>query len=604
MKRPMDILRSRLQPLLGESRTREVLGRFQSEIPLYLSAHSKEDSKVFRAFIQFFEFNYRNPLYSVIDEDRYHLVLHEFEEEYVAIVLKFTEQGPSGIDIMDLERDLVDLTSRSEEFNMTVELGDLIGNLILRTIRRPLLLFKRWRLRKGRLLKSMLDDPVSAEMWYSIEYVSPILNRFLFRLPYFRQLRGDTDLIDLVFFAMQTGDEFLDGVIDDMRKAGRLDELLDDLRTDTGRWEFYEKNGRICVSGQLADLAGDIMTYGYSSKYDCSYSFLYERLVRTVDELNTRLENLAENASLRLAIIDFFNFCLSTAKDDIYFVARYGDTPVPLPFIRWHFRKKNDMVMMKWILLRSQALMLPLIGESKLREWGAFLHNAQLFDDLRDVKIDMGLQPNVLHSLSFYTYKEEWNWLLENAERLPAHLVLKDILDVNFNMPRSVLHCMTFARVDGLKNFDWLTIKGAHLHWHWHWMSSSSKYKEGSSKKFLLKEYFNGSRHSTGSYLMDMALESIHRLQSLMADEKLSISLRSGYLFDMLMYDSVFRDRVSKHASLKQRYLLKMNGFFIGPGLRSELLTKTLKVELSRADVSLSEVEKTLLVQVLDEDVF
>lgn len=570
------ILRDLLSRSLDDKEIDDLLHDYHKNRSIYAD-QAKENNEE-SLLLQHLEFNYTNPFYSPIDSERVSLIIKALRVHLgIQAEFSFQAEDQDSFSLIHLARRYSELSKAENSISVSRELRLLLGNLSLRTIRRPLLILKRLSLRRGKLLKEMLDDPISAEMWYSIEYVSPIHNRFLFKLPYRRQLRGDTDIVDLVFFAMQTGDEYLDGVVDDMREAGRLDELADTLKRNPKAWEFtLDEKERIRVSEDLNQEVGEEIRQGISHKYSKSYEQLYERLVLTIHDINYRLANKPDKVEKAEAICDYFNFCLSTAKDDIYFIHRYGKTPVPLGYLRWHFHKKNNLVMIRWIELRALFLDLPLVDESGKYEWGSFLHSAQLFDDLRDVKIDHGLQPNIIHSLAFYHYREEWDWFMKNQQELSVHLPLSQMLDVNFNMCRSVLHCMTFARAEGLKNMAWLTIKGAHLHWKWHWMSSSSKYKEGANMKFLLKDYFKSLRHATGSYVIDIAAESIQRLQGLMEDEELNIQIRSGYLFDILMYDSRFQKEVRRMASRRERYLLRMNGFFSSPELKTSLLKAVL----------------------------
>jgi hypothetical protein len=107
-------------------------------------------------------------------------------------------------------------------------------------------------------------------------------------------------------------------------------------------------------------------------------------------------------------------------------------------------------------------------------------------------------------------------------------------------------------------------------------MSSSSKYKDGGSKQFLLGNYFKEYDSVTNNYLIDISLETISRLRKLW-EVQMPIELRLGYVFDMLMYDSRFRKAARKMASWREKYLLKMNGFFISPEVKINILKAVLR---------------------------
>src|SRR5699024_7436867 len=98
------------------------------------------------------------------------------------------------------------------------------------------------------------------------------------------------------------------------------------------------------------------------------------------------------------------------------------------------------------------------------------LSSFQVFDDLKDIWVDFGKQPNYPLQIAATRYPEEYA-ALQTA--MPSS---KRVLDQNeppwlaTRVPQTVLTCLRLARLMALAHFDWFTFYVADYRWRRNWL--------------------------------------------------------------------------------------------------------------------------------------
>src|SRR5690606_36353859 len=128
-------------------------------------------------------------------------------------------------------------------------------------------------------------------------------------------------------------------------------------------------------------------------------------------------------------------------------------------------------VMMRSIALRMALLDVPLDAHlGPLRAWGHVLASFQIFDDLKDLFVDLDKQPNYLLQLAATHYPEEHARLRDAAPLARRALDLDEPSAIARRAPRAVLRCVRLARLMAYAHFDWLTHYVTDYRWRRSWL--------------------------------------------------------------------------------------------------------------------------------------
>jgi hypothetical protein len=313
----------------------------------------------------------------------------------------------------------------------------------------PLYWMRRRRIRKL-LPEALLSHPGLRETLFAIEQIGPLVDNFAFKGKAGVPWGTSVALADLTFLYMQLADEFLDELA---AAAGGHDEaghLVSSVyRDDTSKRPLWDLS-----LGHL--LAIGVDPEAHTTKFGLSLSELFgtlERLAATIDAL------LADaNGAIAHATHLFLHHCFQTYLDEAGLcesaLNRRADR-MRLQDTGWHFYRKNNMVMMLWLDLRARVLGLePARHAEEIRRWGYLLAAFQIFDDLKDIALDLGKQPSYPLQIAAHEFPSELAWLERQfgPQRLP--MTRDQVPQVNLRASGTVQQCMRWSRLIALAHFD------------------------------------------------------------------------------------------------------------------------------------------------------
>jgi len=308
------------------------------------------------------------------------------------------------------------------------------------------------RRRRARKLvpRSVLEHEALRETYFAIEQIGPLVDNFAFRGAGGLPLSTGTALADIAFLYMQLADEFLDELA---AAAGGHDAAGEVVRAlysaDTAK--------RPLASFTLRDLEQrGLDPDAHSTKFGLSLSELFTRL----DELARVIDDLLASADAPVvhATHLFLHHCFQTYLDEVELCEtapeRRADR-LPLRSTAWHFYRKNNMVMMLWLDLRARLLGLdPGDHAGVIRRWGYLLAAFQIFDDLKDIALDLGKQPSYPLQIAARDFPTELAWIERRFRRRRAPVTRDEVLEVTLRASRTVRQCMQWSRLIALAHFD------------------------------------------------------------------------------------------------------------------------------------------------------
>ncbi len=296
----------------------------------------------------------------------------------------------------------------------------------------------------------VLDDPALRETLFAIEQIGPLVDNFAFKGTGGVPLSTSVALADIAFFYMQLADEFLDELA---AAAGGHDAA--------GR--LVQSIYRNCTSERpLRDLSlGHLRKIGvepdsHTTKFGITLSTLFDAL----EQLAVTIDGLLANADEAIvhATHLFLHHCFQTYLDEAELcesaLARRADR-MRLQDTAWHFYRKNNMIMMLWLDLRARLLGLePATHATVIRRWGYLLAAFQIFDDLKDIALDLAKQPSYPLQIAANDFPTEFAWLEQRfgARRLPV--TRDEVPEVNLRASGTVQQCMRWSRLIALAHFD------------------------------------------------------------------------------------------------------------------------------------------------------
>jgi hypothetical protein len=313
----------------------------------------------------------------------------------------------------------------------------------------PFYWVRRRRIRK--LLPSVvLNDPAVRETLFAIEQIGPLVDNFAFEGAGGLPLSTSVALADIAFFYMQLADEFLDEVAaaaGGHDTAGRLVQAI--YRSDTSKRPLYDLSlGHLRKAGLDPD--------AHTTKFGTTLSTLFDAL----DELALAMDRLLANADNTVAHAThlFLHHCFQTYLDEAELcqsaLARRADR-IRLQDTAWHFYRKNNMVMMLWLDLRARLLGLePATHATAIRQWGYLLAAFQIFDDLKDIAIDLGKQPSYPLQIAANDFPAEFAWIEQRFGARRRPVTCDDVPEVNLRASGTVRQCMRWSRLIALAHFD------------------------------------------------------------------------------------------------------------------------------------------------------
>jgi hypothetical protein len=325
----------------------------------------------------------------------------------------------------------------------------------------------------------VLEKPGLRETLFAIEQIGPLVDNFAFKGAGGVPASTSVGLADIAFFYMQLADEFLDelaAAAGGHDAAGRLVQSV--YRDDTSKRPLCDLS-----LGHLRKIG--VEPNAHATKFGITLSALFDAL----DEVAVTIDDLLANADGAIvhATHLFLHHCFQTYLDEAELcgsaVARRPDQ-LHLRDTAWHFYRKNNMVMMLWLDLRARLLGLePAKHVAAIRRWGYLLPTFQIFDDLKDIAIDLGKQPSYPLQIAANDFPAEFAWLERRfrAGRLPV--TRDEVPEVTLRASGTVQQCMQWSRLIALAHFDNALLYAWDQRWRKSWTRRRNSFNPGGGAK-------------------------------------------------------------------------------------------------------------------------
>lgn len=308
---------------------------------------------------------------------------------------------------------------------------------------------RRRRIRKV-MPNMVLDEPALRETLFAIEQIGPLVDNFAFKGAGGIPLSRSVALADVAFVYMQLADEFLDELA---AAAGGYGAVGPFVRS------VYDSDisKRPLCDFSLAHLRKiGVDPDAHRTRFGITLSTLFEAL----EQLALRIDGLIDKADNDIAHAThlFLHHCFQTYLDEAELCEKAKAHRVDrmrLQDTAWHFYRKNNMVMMLWLDLRARLLGLaPAKHTAAIRRWGYLLAAFQIFDDLKDIALDLGKQPSYPLQIAANDFPGEFAWLERRFGERRRPITRDEVPEINLGARATVRQCMRWSRLIALRHFD------------------------------------------------------------------------------------------------------------------------------------------------------
>ncbi len=415
----------------------------------------------------------------------------------------------------------------------------------------------RRRAVRARLPERLRRDVVAMETFSAIEQVGPVLDTFAFggQGQLFRP--GATAVADFAFLYMQMADELVDGIFHRLGEP-RTRALLRDARATETRIPLAELDD---AQIRAAGIDPGASLPKYRTTFGAHLAQIRALEVAMLGALEAHLPGARE--AITEELYAFLHHCFQTFEDELDLAAFAGETPLdrlPLSATQWHFHRKNHEVMARFVALRARALGLdPNRHAAALFRWGQVLANFQIFDDLKDIPVDLHRQPSWVLQLAHAEAPEERAHLDARFDGRDDGLRAGEIPEVSLLAPRTTLTSLALARLIAAAMDDPVLDYVLDYRWRRNWLVRA--------RNFNREEAASASPRpgaTCGDALLDrFAMQMVETRDlgvALIADGDASFDLFLAYHLDLLAFDDagpVFRaalpsrDRVYCYGTLR-----------------------------------------------------
>lgn len=320
------------------------------------------------------------------------------------------------------------------------------------------------------LPRSIRQNAVAVETFSALEQLGPVLENFVFDLGWSASFVDATAVADYAFLYMQLADELVDNLLKIGGESG-LRTLID---------HHYAPAVRSTLFVPFEDLDdASLRRAGIDAdesiqKYGVSVGALVVMLRELRDVLLAEIERTSSSRELREEVASFFRHCFATFLDEIELERLAGGTRLdllPYASVAWHFHRKNHEVMTRWLVIRARILGLdPVEHAEALARWGVLLASFQIFDDMKDVAVDLGHQPCYPIELAHRFHPDELRWLEEDFGKRDRSLDRNEVTVIDVSMAATIRDCMRWSRLLALSSFDWFVDYVSDYRWRRNWL--------------------------------------------------------------------------------------------------------------------------------------
>lgn len=438
-------------------------------------------------------------------------------------------------------------------FNIKSEIKNFIGFSKTMIWAFPIASLMRWKIRKNKQLKQILQFKELLSVRDNIEKGSFAYDSLLFNENIFSLLKNKSHLANLVCLSLLFGDEFIDGIATTYGKKNvqcilsnnKFNFNLQYKNTNSKTIElFYEFD--------ICELLPPYVLNTVNTKYEISYKEFYRHLLFLLKEINRNINKLEYSLRDEAAqlICKACNKCFNTYKEDITsFNANYSFTDLQ----QYQKTKDDDIIQ---VLLTLRAL---LLGKKQLNyqvqfsSWSSMVRSMQLYDDMQDIAHDYNYQMNTVAFFAKNYFVNEWNWLQQNSELLKQQKGISLHALVSLYMPASVILTMQYARNISHK-LSWVQRKIQNYLWCKNWVGIKNELLK--EKSFCLSSIMNVKNPSIAFklHLINMHVNNItHPL--------ITTNMKLAHAIDIILFDDELSELLHKKNKFKKTYLLK--SFFV-----------------------------------------
>ena len=335
----------------------------------------------------------------------------------------------------------------------------------------PLYWLRRRRIRKL-VPRVVMDNPSLRETFSAVEQIGPLVDNFAFKGAAASPVSTAAAIADVAFLYMQLADEFLDELAATVGGHDAAGKLLRSLyRDDTAERPLRDLS--------LAHLRKQgIWPDAHTTKFGITLSELFDALDQVAATIDSRLANA--NRDTVHATNLFLHHCFQTYLDEAELCGNARERRADrmrLQDTAWHFYRKNNMVMMLWLDLRARLLGLdPAKYTREIRRWGYLLASFQIFDDLKDIALDLGKQPSYPLQIASNDFPAEFAWLDAHFGTRRAPISRDEVSEVNLRASGTVQQCMRWSRLIALAHFDNTLLYAWDQRWRKSWTRRRSSF--------------------------------------------------------------------------------------------------------------------------------
>jgi len=341
----------------------------------------------------------------------------------------------------------------------------------------PVYWLRRRRIRK--LLPSVVrDNPRLRETFSAIEQIGPLVDNFAFKGASQTPVSTAVAIADVAFLYMQLADEFLDELAAAVGGHDAAGELLKSLyRDDTAERPLCDFS-----LSHLRKLG--IWPDAHTTKFGITLSELFDALDQVAATIDSRLADSSHETVNTTNL--FLHHCFQTYLDEAELCCTAHERRADRLCLRdtaWHFYRKNNMVMMLWLDLRARLLGLdPAKYTDEIRRWGYLLASFQIFDDLKDIALDLGKQPSYPLQIAANDFPAEFAWLDAKFGTRRAPISRDEVPEVNLRASGTVQQCMHWSRLIALAHFDNTLLYAWDQRWRKSWTRRRSSFNPRGNK--------------------------------------------------------------------------------------------------------------------------
>lgn len=428
---------------------------------------------------------------------------------------------------------------------------------------------------REKLPRTITALPVALETFGAVEQMGPIVDNFVFDGRGSREPQDAVGVADYGFLYMQIADEIVDSILHHAGPERTLALITRRFMGEDARRAFVP----------LMDLGeDDLREVGLSSRsLNQKYRATLGELILSLGELRALLEGELDalepvrREEVRAELSAFFHHCFSTFLDELELLrSRPGARldRLPLGETLFHFYRKNNLVMMRWLGLRALLLGIdPAEPAARIRAFGYVLSTFQIFDDLKDLAVDLGKQPNYALQIAASAHPRELSRAERSFEGRSDALRVADIPWVNLEMPGTVLACLRLVRLVSRARFSWFEDYVVDLRWRRNWLVRRGNFNDDDAAEGHLEAVLTGRRRRLR--LPELARAVIAELTPLRHEASEDELL--AYAFDVLAFERRAALCVAALPNLRRVYRILNLSVVMAPIEKAEVMRKVLR---------------------------